>query len=407
MESRLNTSCKINFVINAQRIKADGMVTIYLSIKVDQELPIKIKLPIEWPAKFFDRKNKFIQPRFTNDPDFVAISAVLETERAKYWRVVKRLLLEDKFFSVADVVKGVNLDSKGKTIAQYIKDRSLQRQREKEIKSHTGDNHRAAATRILDYKPNDIPIAEIGKKWLNKYMNWLMDHHDMTYAGAWSHIKNIRTYIHDAQKFHITINETFKEHVLAKPESDPVWLDREDLEKLLDFYNEPSTSDENRDCSRSFLFACFTGMRISDLKRFDLSWIQENEIVFTPTKVRLTEKRVQKVHVPLIPTSQQFLKSLDGQKLVTRSDQKFNERLKIIAGLSGIQKHLTTHVARHTFATMLAIQGTPELIIAKLLGHKTTKSTMVYIHIAEQARQKEMARLQNAFSNFVVHRHAG
>lgn len=402
MENRLNTSCDISFTLNNQRIKKDGTATIYIKIKVQKEVPIKIPLPISWPPDKFDRKKQLLKPRFEGDEDLVAFSAIMDGERSKYWRVVKRYLLDEKFFTVDDIVDGVAILTTGKTIANYIDIRSKQKEREKEIKNHTGDNHRATANSIRFYKKVDPDITEIGKKWIDRYLFWLMQ--SMTYAAAWTHVKNVRTYINDAKKRGLTINETFAQHQLAKPESDPVYLDRDELEKLLNLYNDPFTSEENHDCIRSFLFACFTGMRISDLKRFDSTWIIDGEIVFTPVKVRITEKRNQQIKIPVVPVAEQFLKNLNGRKLVIRSEQKFNERLKTIASLAGINKKITTHVARHTFGTMLAVNGTPVVIISKLLGHKTLKSTMVYIHIAEKVKQLEMLRLQSAFSQFTVHR---
>lgn len=402
MDNKINLSCSVELWINKRRIHKDGQVRLYLRISVEGHLPRDMKLRFYWPFEFFDYSKRKILRRSKDDIDFVTVNAYIESEKAKYWSAVKKFILSDQYFTPDDIVKSVWYAKIGGSFTDFMRIRSRERVKEKQIKSHTRDNHISTANILEANRGVSVPVSMIGKRWLEKYLVFLME--TMSYSGAWSHIKNIRTYIGEAKDKGIAIHPTFDEFKLEKPESDPVWLEREELESILGVYQSPSTSTINKTYIKAFLFACFTGLRVSDLRRFDLSWIVGNEIVFTPVKQRITQKKPQIVRIPVIGVAKQFLLTLkDGDKLMERSDVKFNKHLKVIASLAGISKNLTSHVARHTFGTLMAIQNTPVAVIANLLGHKTLKSTMIYIHIAEKIRQNEMMKLQDNFSGFIVH----
>jgi len=398
MDKKLDTLCSIYTLINKQRPKLDGTARLYIRITIKSESK-KIPLPFYWSIKNFDDKKKVILPRMDNDLDYLTVLTIIETEKAKYWNVAKKLLLKDQNFGVDDLISGVFLLETGQKIVTWMLYKSKKQVIEKKIKPKTGSHHKCSANKILEYQKNDVHIINIDSKWLSKYTVWLMK--KLSYGAAWTRIKDLKTYVRLAEKSGVLINPDFENHYLPKPGNDPVWLDKPELEELFKLFKDPNISVENYDCLRSFLFACFCGLRISDLKRFDPSWIQKDEIVFTPVKQRITDTRVTIIRIPLIPIAKEFLSTLEGN-LITRSDQKFNERLKVIADLAGIKKNLTTHVARHTFATQLAILNVPISVIAALLGHKTLASTLIYIHIAEEIRKIEMEKLQNSFSNFTL-----
>ncbi len=82
-----------------------------------------------------------------------------------------------------------------------------------------------------------------------------------------------------------------------------------------------------------------------------------------------------------------------GKLLPIPSNQKMNAYLKEIADICNIRKHLTTHLARHTFATLAIEYGMPIDIIAKILGHTNTNMTRRYARISEANIGNEMKRL--------------
>lgn len=78
------------------------------------------------------------------------------------------------------------------------------------------------------------------------------------------------------------------------------------------------------------------------------------------------------------------------------SNQKMNSYLKEIADLCGIQKQLTYHIARHTFATTVALSNNlPIETVSRILGHATMKQTHHYARVTEEKVSKDMRQLRD------------
>lgn len=66
------------------------------------------------------------------------------------------------------------------------------------------------------------------------------------------------------------------------------------------------------------------------------------------------------------------------------SNQQYNLRLKVIAEAVGIKKNLTSHMGRHTYATMCLNAGIPIEVLAKMLGHTDIKTTQIYAKLVNK-----------------------
>lgn len=196
MDNKIVIPVIINLAINSARIKANGYVSLYLKIRVSKE-EIKIKLPFEWPIKFYDEKKRELLPRMANDEKHTHYTAIINLEIAKYWKVAKNYYMSDKHFTLGDITRGVRKTNVGNKLAEYIIFRSKQRLKAKEIKESTRNNHVANANKLIEYLPYDIDIDAITSTWLKKYLKWLMLKN--AYGGAWSHVKTICTYVRDAK----------------------------------------------------------------------------------------------------------------------------------------------------------------------------------------------------------------
>ena len=90
----------------------------------------------------------------------------------------------------------------------------------------------------------------------------------------------------------------------------------------------------------------------------------------------------------------------DGKLFPILSNQKMNAYLKEIAGVCGVQKRLTFHLARHTFATMSLSKGVPMESVSKMLGHTNIKTTQIYARITSKKIEHDMVQLAGKLDKF-------
>jgi integrase len=152
----------------------------------------------------------------------------------------------------------------------------------------------------------------------------------------------------------------------------------------------------------AYLFMCFTGYAFKDtesltpehvMRYFDgEDWIIKNR-----------HKTWCRENVPLLPIAKEIIDKYKNHSyciahnklLPINTNQKFNGYLKEVADLCGILKELTTHTARHTFATTVTLaNGVPIETVSALLGHKSIKTTQIYAKIVAAKVSYDMLALK-------------
>jgi site-specific recombinase XerD len=119
-------------------------------------------------------------------------------------------------------------------------------------------------------------------------------------------------------------------------------------------------------------------------------------------------KTNQRESVPLLPIAEEIIKKyqddpyciIKGKLLPVNSNQKYNAYLKEIADICGIKINLTTHTARHTFATTITLENdVPLETVSKMLGHKSIKTTQIYAKITQRKVSNNMQILRSKLFN--------
>lgn len=143
---------------------------------------------------------------------------------------------------------------------------------------------------------------------------------------------------------------------------------------------------------QAFLFACFCGLRYSDIK--GLEWGKIQKIKSGEMQVEINQKKTGE---PLyLPLSANALQWLPERGLAKDSDKVFalphvstvEKFLPIWAKDAGINKHITFHVSRHTNATLMLSFGADIYTVSKLLGHTNVKTTQIYAKIVDENKRK-------------------
>jgi site-specific recombinase XerD len=151
-----------------------------------------------------------------------------------------------------------------------------------------------------------------------------------------------------------------------------------------------------------FVFSCYTGLAYIDVMRLTTQnitiGIDGNYWLYTNRK-----KTEESVRVPLLPKALEIIEKYkkhpaviqSGGILPRMSNQKLNSYLKEVADLSGIDKNLTFHLARHTFATTVTLtNGVPIETVSKLLGHTSIRTTQIYAKVIERKVSDDMNLLK-------------
>ena len=151
-----------------------------------------------------------------------------------------------------------------------------------------------------------------------------------------------------------------------------------------------------------FLFCCFTGLAYADIKKLKMSQIRKGvdgeNWIFTNR-----QKTDERSAIPLLPIAIKLIERYSNHPLRLNKDmslpvpsnQKMNDYLKEIAGVCGIDKILTSHIARHTFATTVTLSnGVPIESVSKMLGHSSIRQTQHYAKILDVKVSEDMLALK-------------
>ena len=197
---------------------------------------------------------------------------------------------------------------------------------------------------------------------------------------------HLRSVLIEAENRQLMDRNPYRSFKLNAPTSKPKYLTKEELARLenLDL-REMKSLDKVRDL---FVFRCYTGLRDDDARHLMTNHVVEKKgKPYIEVEQRKTKDLVQ---VPILPKAMAIIdkykscqeRQVLGLLLPKISNQKQNAYLKVLADFAGIEKNITTHVARHTCAsTVLIANGVDLKTAGRWLGQKSIKSTEVYGHV--------------------------
>lgn len=189
---------------------------------------------------------------------------------------------------------------------------------------------------------------------------------------------------------HLEAHEKF--HQIQTPRE---FLTIEEIQKAID---TPAVHEPTK---RAFLFSCFTGLRLSDIRTLTWSKIQtlpDGSAKFVRVKMQKTQQWID------IPLSEEALRWLCPKKDPEEPIFQLYDEVNIIKHLkkwleaAGITKHITFHCARHTCATMLLTLGADIYTVSKLLGHSKISTTQIYAKIIDKKKVDAMQLLNGLFN---------
>lgn len=154
------------------------------------------------------------------------------------------------------------------------------------------------------------------------------------------------------------------------------------------------TDCKSETVKKAFLFSCFTGLRWSDIET--LKWgdiTEENGSLKLRKKMVKTQREVE-VYVNTTAANMLPPRGSDKDKVwalpATISSQRY---VKAWAEAAGVKKHVTPHVARHSFATLNLTRGNDVYTVSRLLGHMHVRTTEIYVKVIDEKRREAADRI--------------
>jgi len=146
---------------------------------------------------------------------------------------------------------------------------------------------------------------------------------------------------------------------------------------------------------RHYLFSCFSGLRFGDKKSFS-----NEEIV--NDRIQLRQGKTGKlVTIPFNDQARELLPFILAQPLQTNNN-RVNTELQVCMYVAKVNKHITFHCSRHTFAINCILVGIDIIAVRDWLGHKSVKTTEIYVKIAEEYRNENMKKFDNFFTGKIA-----
>ncbi|SEB04496.1 Phage integrase family protein [Flavobacterium gillisiae] len=187
-------------------------------------------------------------------------------------------------------------------------------------------------------------------------------------------------------------------------EVERVYLSEEEIQNII---NKDFKTDRLSLVRDIFLFSCFTSLAYIDVKNLTKSHISlgidGEKWIFTHRQKTETASKI-----PILPITQMIIDKYENHPeccnqnklLPILSNQKMNAYLKEIAGVCEIEKELTFHIARHTFATTVTLtNGVPIESVSKMLGHKNLRTTQHYAKVLDKKVSEDMMISRNKMLN--------
>ena len=254
------------------------------------------------------------------------------------------------------------------------------------------------------YNLTDINIEKIDHAFITEYEFYLRSERKCANNTAVKYIKNFHKIINQCMANGWLNKDPFSNYKAKVKDVERVYLTEEEIQAII---NKDFKIERVAMVRDIFVFSCFTGLAYIDVKQLTKNnislgidgdkWIFKNR-----QKTDTTSK------IPLLPMAQEIINKYENHPVCTNEDrllpilsnQKMNAYLKEIADLCEINKDLTFHIARHTFATTITLSnGVPLETVSKMLGHTSLKTTQHYAKILDKKISEDMMILKSKFTS--------
>jgi len=265
-------------------------------------------------------------------------------------------------------------------------------------------------SRFLSAKFNltDLPFGALDRSFIDKFDLYLRTECRLAPSTIVLLMSRLKTVIGKAISSGIFTTDPFAEYEPQRPRRQQRYLTREELRRLM---TTPLPSSRLYLVRDLFLFSCYTGISYGDLCRLTAANLETAEDGTVWIKA-MREKTNVEFEIPLLDLPLRILDKYDGlapegKLLPMYCNSAINAALKTIAALCGIDRRLTFHMARHTYATEITLShGVPIETVSRMLGHSRIDTTQIYAEVTDGKIETDTRQLDGCiagrFSNVAI-----
>lgn len=342
---------------------------------------------------YWDDEHRLIRSKHDKAKDY---NLIIEQARALVNDIMIKYRLQNR-----DITPDL-LRSEYKNPSKYL---SFVEWMRSEIKDRKGMI--SASTSIMHYSilnclekfQKEILFSEVDIRFLERFEKHLKLQEKNRVDTISKKMRCLRLYLNRAKRNNIIKTNPFDQFKIKKGKGRIIYLEEAELKQMIGLYGRELAPRNMKKVLRYFLFSCITGLRLGDVKRLRHENIINNTIIIVPHKKINTDHET--VTIPLCEAAKRIILEdpyrVKGIIFNCYSDPVTNRYLKDIGKLLKIQKLITFHTSRHTFATLFLEKTNDLASLQKLMGHASINQTMVYAHVSETKKREQIKIFDQIF----------
>jgi site-specific recombinase XerD len=402
----MKTKITLHFYAKSTKPNAAGQLPIYVRLTVDgKRMEFSTKKFIDsskWSPEMSKMKGSTEEARSLNE--------YLNLVKSKIFDIQMELIHQNEILTI-EVFKNklLGIQERGRMLLPIFVEHNRKMEELVGIEYAPGtlERYKTSLSHTKDfllwkYKVSDIEISKIDYAFITEYEFYLRSVRNCANNTAVKYIKNFHKIINQCLANGWLSKDPFFNYKSKVKEVERVYLTEEEIQNII---NKDFKIERVAMVRDIFIFSCFTGLAYIDVKQLTKNHISlgidgDKWIFKNRQKTDITSK------IPLLPMAMEIVDKYknhptcvnENRLLPILSNQKMNAYLKEIADVCEINKELTFHIARHTFATPRTLSnGVPIETVSKMLGHTNLKTTQHYAKILDKKISSDMMILKEKF----------
>jgi integrase/recombinase XerD len=214
-----------------------------------------------------------------------------------------------------------------------------------------------------------VTFGDLTKANIAKFDDYLHNK-GLMQTSIYGRHKLLKNYINEAIRYEYIENSPYEGMRIEHGRTEGIkYLLKSEIDKIEKCKIQDTSISNARDV---FIFQCYTGLSYSDLSKFKWDKVKKEGSDYIIRDVR--KKTSEEYFIVLLKPAIRILIKHDF-KLPLLSNQKYNEYLKLVAKYAKIDKCITSHYSRHSFAVMMLSMGVSMTNLSKMMGHSSTRIT--------------------------------